>query len=99
MWPWDPIVDTVLAPFQAAAGWAWDTVIGGITDWLAKGFVQLVSFVWSVMDQSTSPRLNSEWFSNSTGAPYLTAVMIADRAAHDLRLLCTHPRRARRTCR
>jgi hypothetical protein len=77
MWPWDPIVDTVLAPFQAAAGWAWDTVIGGITDWLAKGFVQLVSFVWSVMDQSTSPQLDSEWFSNSAGAPYLTAVMIA----------------------
>ena len=32
----------VTAPFKAAAGWAWDTVIGGITDWLAKGFVQLV---------------------------------------------------------
>ena len=77
MWPWDPIVDTVLAPFKAAAGWAWDTVIGGITDWLAKGFVQLVSFVWEVMDQSSSPQLDSEWFSNSAGAPYLTAVMVA----------------------
>ena len=77
MWPWDPIVDTVLAPFKAAAGWAWDTVIGGITDWLAKGFVQLVSFVWEVMDQSSSPALDSEWFSNSAGAPYVTAVMVA----------------------
>ena len=62
MWPWDPIVDAVTAPFKAAAGWAWDTVIGGITDWLAKGFVQLVSFVWEVMDRSTSPQLDSEWF-------------------------------------
>lgn len=77
MWPWDPIVDLITAPFKAAAGWAWDTVIGGITDWLAKGFVQLVSFVWEIMDQSSSPRLNSEWFSGSTGAPYLTAIGVA----------------------
>ena len=35
-WPWDPIIDLVSMPFEAAAGWAWDTVIGGITDWLAK---------------------------------------------------------------
>ena len=76
-WPWDPIVDAITAPFKAAAGWAWDTVIGGIADWLAKGFVQLVSFVWEIMDQSSSPRLTSEWFSRSTGAPYLTAVAVA----------------------
>ena len=76
-WPWDPIIDLVSAPFKAAAGWAWDTVVGGITDWLAKGFVQLVSFVWDVMDQSASPHLNSEWFARSPGAPYLTAVAVA----------------------
>ena len=76
-WPWDPIIDLVSMPFEAAAGWAWDTVIGGITDWLAKGFIQLVSFVWEVMDQSSSPRLESEWFSGSAGAPYLTAVAVA----------------------
>lgn len=77
MWPWDPIVDTILAPFKAAAGWAWDTVIGGIADWLAKGFVQLITFVWEVMDQSSSPQLGAEWFSDSAGAPYVTAVMVA----------------------
>jgi hypothetical protein len=77
LWPWDPIVDAVTAPFKAAAGRAWDTVIGGITDWLSKGFVQLVSFVWEVMDRSTSPRLDSEWFANSPGAPYMTAVAVA----------------------
>jgi hypothetical protein len=76
-WPWDPIVNAVTAPFKAAAGWAWDTVIGGITDWLAKGFVQLVSFVWDVMDRSTSPALDSEWFAHSEGAPYMTAVAVA----------------------
>lgn len=76
-WPWDPIIDLVSMPFEAAAGWAWDTVIGGITDWLAKGFIQLVSYVWDVMDQSSSPRLESEWFSGSAGAPYLTAVAVA----------------------
>jgi hypothetical protein len=75
--PWDPIIDLVSAPFEAAAGWAWDTVIGGITDWLAKGFVQLVSFVWDVMDQTSSPQLAAEWFSHSSGAPYLTAVAVA----------------------
>ena len=75
--PWDPIVDFVSKPFQAAAGWAWDTVIGGITDWLAKGFVQLATFVWQVMDSSTSPRLNSDWFSRQAGAPYRTAIAVA----------------------
>lgn len=74
---WDPIVDTVMAPFTAAAGWAWDTVINGITDWLAKGFVQLTTFVWEVMDESSSPRLNSDWFAGSAGAPYVTAVLAA----------------------
>jgi hypothetical protein len=77
MWPWDPIIWLVSKPFKAAAGWAWDTVIGGITDWLAKGFVQLTTFVWSVMDKATSPQLESEWFSGSAGAPYLAAVAVA----------------------
>jgi hypothetical protein len=76
-WPWDPIIDLISQPFKAAAGWAWDTVIGGINDWLAKGFVQLVSFVWDIMDQTTAPQLTSGWFSQSAGAPYLTAVAVA----------------------
>ncbi|MEZ5218176.1 MAG: hypothetical protein R2715_16710 [Ilumatobacteraceae bacterium] len=75
--PFDDIVNFLSTPFAAAAGWAWDTVVGGITDWLAKGFVQLVTFVWSIMDRTTSPTLTSEWFSGSAGAPYLTAVGVA----------------------
>jgi type IV secretion system protein TrbL len=77
VFPWDPIVGLISVPFHAAAGWAWDTVIGGITDWLAKGFIQLTSFVWEVMDRSSSPELTSEWFSGSAGAPYVTAVAVA----------------------
>src|SRR5262245_40669259 len=77
MWPWDPIVDAVTAPFKAAAGWAWDTVVGGINDWLLKGFTQLMTFVWDVMDKTTSPTLDAEWFSHSAGAPYITAVGVA----------------------
>jgi hypothetical protein len=75
--PWDPIVDAVLAPFTAAAGWAWDTVVGGITDWLSKGFVMLASFVWDVMDFTSSPHLQSDWFAQQAGAPYRTAISVA----------------------
>ncbi len=75
--PWGPIDDIVMAPFSAAAGWAWDTVISGITDWLAKGFVMLLDFVWAIMDRSSTPRLESEWFRSQAGAPYLTAIAAA----------------------
>ncbi len=75
--PWGPIDDVIMAPFTAAAGWAWDTVVNGITDWLAKGFVLLLDFVWSIMDRSSSPRLESEWFRSQAGAPYVTAVAAA----------------------
>lgn len=75
--PWDPIVDTILAPFTAAAGWAWDTVVGGITDWLSKGFVMLATFVWEVMDRTSSPALESDWFAHDAGAPYRTAISVA----------------------
>lgn len=75
--PFDNIVDFISSPFEAAAGWAWDTVIGGTTNWLAKGFVQLVTFVWTVMDATTSPTLTAEWFSRSAGAPYVTAIGVA----------------------
>lgn len=75
--PWDPIVDVILKPFAAAAGWAWDTVVGGIADWLSKGFVMLATFVWEVMDRTSSPRLQSDWFMHQEGAPYRTAVAVA----------------------
>jgi hypothetical protein len=77
MGPWGPILDAVMRPFAAAAGWAWDTVVNGISDWLAKGFVMLATFVWEVMDRTSTPRLQSDWFANQNGAPYRTAVAVA----------------------
>lgn len=75
--PFAGLVDWLTAPFTAAAGWAWDTITGGITNWLAKGFVQLVAYVWISMDHSTSPHLDAAWFSRTPSSPYATAVMIA----------------------
>jgi hypothetical protein len=71
------VVEFLTRPFTAAAGWAWDTVVNGMTDWLARGFVQLVTFLWQLMDRSTRPSLDAEWFAHSEGAPYLTAVAVA----------------------
>ena len=73
----DGIWDVLSSPFRAAAGWAWDSVIGGITDWVAKGFVQLLSLVWRIMDATTRPHLNAEWFSGSTSGPYVIAIAVA----------------------
>ena len=73
----DGIWDVLTTPFRAAAGWAWDSVIGGITDWLAKGFVQLLTLVWRVMDATTTPHLNAEWFSGSSSGPYVIAGGVA----------------------
>ena len=73
----DGIWDVLSAPFRAAAGWAWDSVIGGVTDWLAKGFVQLLTLVWQVMDATTTPHLNAEWFSGTSSGPYVIAIGVA----------------------
>jgi hypothetical protein len=75
--PLGGVVDFLARPFTEAIGWAWDTVVNGMTDWLARGFVQLVTFIWALMDRSTRPNLDAEWFSRSSGAPYLTAVAVA----------------------
>lgn len=77
MSPLGGVIEFISRPFVAAAGWAWDTVVDGMTNWLARGFVQLVTFVWLLMDRTTRPNVNAEWFSRSRGAPYLTAVAVA----------------------
>jgi hypothetical protein len=69
--------DFVGGIFSSAAGWAWDTVIKGIANWLAKGFVLLLSFVWSVMDSTSTPALGADWFSGRPGSPYRTTVQLA----------------------
>lgn len=67
------IIGWVATPFTAAAGWAWDTVVGGITDWIMKGVLSLLMAVWNVMDTASSPRLQSEWFYTSGSSPFRIA--------------------------
>ena len=45
-----------------AVGWAWDKVISGIYTWLAKGLALLIQWVWGVLDTTTTPRLDEDWF-------------------------------------
>lgn len=66
----------VTAPFESLVGWAGDKIFEGITNWIAKGCVQLLGFVWSVMDRTASPHLNAEWFSGTTNSPYQVAARI-----------------------
>ena len=66
----------VTSPFESLVGWAGDKIFEGITNWIAKGCVQLLGFVWSVMDQTASPHLNAEWFSGTTNSPYQVAARI-----------------------
>jgi hypothetical protein len=53
-----------------------DQIFEGITNWIAKGCVQLLGFVWAVMDRSSSPRLDAEWFSGTASSPYALAARI-----------------------
>lgn len=67
------VIDFVTTPFQAAAGWAWDTVVQGITDWILKGVLALLMSVWNFMDTASSPRLTSEWFYTAESSPFRIA--------------------------
>lgn len=60
----------VTSPFTAAAGWAWDTVVGGLTDWILKGVLALLMSMWNFMDTASSPRLTSEWFYTADSSPF-----------------------------
>ncbi len=58
----DGFIGTVLSPFSAVAGWAWDAVVGGIADWVAKALLLVIEWVWGVIDSATSPDLAAPWF-------------------------------------
>lgn len=74
--PFDDLWSFVTSPFESLVGWAGDKIFEGITNWIAKGCVQLLGFVWSVMDRTASPHLNAEWFSGTANSPYQVAVRI-----------------------
>jgi hypothetical protein len=67
------IFDFITTPFTAAAGWAWDTVVGGLTDWIVKGVLALLTALWNFMDTASSPSLQSEWFYSSESSPFRIA--------------------------
>lgn len=72
-----PIIGDVLGfvstPFEAAAGWAWDTVVQGLTDWILKGVLAVLTSLWNFMDTASSPRLTSEWFYTADSSPFRIA--------------------------
>ena len=74
--PFDDLWSFVTSPFESLVGWAGDKIFDGITNWIAKGCVQLLGFVWSVMDRTASPHLNAEWFSGTANSPYQVAARI-----------------------
>ena len=67
------ILNFITTPFTAAAGWAWDTVVGGITDWIIKGVLALLTALWNFMDTASSPRLQSDWFCGAESSPFRIA--------------------------
>lgn len=73
------VIGILSTPFAAAAGWAWDTVVGGISDWIAKGVMALLMALWNFMDTASSPNPEAEWFSGNRapvidgGTPFDTA--------------------------
>lgn len=74
--PFDDLWNFVTSPFESLLGWAGDKIFEGITNWIAKGCVQLLGFVWAVMDRTSSPQLDSEWFSGAATSPYQVAARI-----------------------
>ena len=70
------LVGFISTPLTAAAGWAWDTVVGGITDWIMKGVLSLLMAMWNFMDTASSPRLKSDWFYWAESSPFRIALGI-----------------------
>ena len=74
--PFNDLWHFVTSPFEGLVGWGGDKIFEGISNWIAKGCVQLLGFVWSVMDRTASPHLNAEWFSGTVNSPYQVAARI-----------------------
>jgi hypothetical protein len=70
------VIGFITTPFTAAAGWAWDTVVEGLTDWITKGVLALLTSMWNFMDTASSPKLESEWFYTSASSPFRIAMGI-----------------------
>lgn len=62
--------------FSDVAGKALDKVISVITSWIIGGVLALIEAIWSVIDTSTQPVLDSEWFSGDSTSPFEMALAI-----------------------
>lgn len=54
---------------SSAAGWAWDKVVSGIFNWIASGLVELMEWVWDVLDTASTPRVTEAWFADELMTP------------------------------
>ena len=70
------VFDVITTPFRAAAGWAWDTVVDGITNWVMNGVLTLLMAVWNFLDTSSTPQLESAWFAGDESAPFRVATWL-----------------------
>jgi hypothetical protein len=67
------VVDWVTGPVQAL----WQAIAEGVTSFIARTLVSLLTLLWSLMDRTTRPNVTAGWFASSTGAPYRTSASIA----------------------
>lgn len=65
--------DVVTAPFQAAS----DAVMQGVTNWVADGAGWLVGQAGKLIDETTTPQIQSPWFSRQYGAMAALAAIFA----------------------
>jgi type IV secretion system protein TrbL len=77
--PVGAVSDVVTAPIKAAG----DEVMQGVTKWVASGASWLVEQTGSLIDETTTPRLDSDWF----GRQYQAMVQLAAVFALPLLLL------------
>ena len=69
-------VDVVTGAFSDAAGWAWDKVAEGITNWILGAVGYFVDGVVGFLLTSAQPDVESAWFAGA-GSPYSTVRNIA----------------------
>lgn len=78
------LIDAVKDPAAALAGWSWDAVVGGFSEWIARGVLQVLMSLWNFMDTGSTASPDNGWFSKGTpgvnefgtSGPFFIAVQI-----------------------
>jgi hypothetical protein len=71
--PGKAATDIATAPFRAAS----DAVMQGVTNWVADGAAWLVGQAGKLIDKTTTPQVQSPWFSRQYGAMAALAAIFA----------------------